>query len=229
MKKFSDEEQKINSEIREVYNSGNCNRALEMSREFLIKFPNSLQAKYNYAVMSGDYSYDIRHSEEEKNKLLEVAKNAISALFNSPELADYPHKFQQSVKNEYYWFHELPEDQYKHGLIEISKAEGIASGHYSACVGASQMALNMITKGSIKQGEVWAEKSLHHFGEFERLSPTWYNINYFGAQSYACIGEYDKAIEVFKAMYAKQGSEIKMDEVEDFLKKLGSIRSLRNT
>lgn len=225
MKQFSKEENDIRGEIRLLYNSGHCCEALEKSKDFLLKFPISLLARYSYAVMSGDYASDIKHSEKEKENLLKIAKLGISELYNDPSLRDYPRKFQKSVKNEYFWFHEMPEEQYNLGLNELEFDP--AGGHYSACVGASMLALKKILNQNLQEGETWARKSLHHFHEFENLSPAWHNINYFGSQAVACLGHYEEALEVYKAMFKKQGQAVQNSELENFLKLIEKIKKHR--
>lgn len=225
MKQFSLEEERIRAEIRSIYNSGHCDKALEMSKEFLIQFPHSFLAKYSFAVMSGDYASDYRHSREEKERLLKIARTGISELFNSLELSEYPAKFQKSVKNEYYWFHKMPEEQYNLGLTELN--HNPAGGHYSACVGASMMALKKTSERKLHEAEEWAQKSLFHFREFEKLSPTWYNINYFAAQSEACLGNYEAAVLIYKGMYHKQNSAINLEEIKKFEEHIEKIKNYR--
>lgn len=69
---------KIRDEIKAVYNAGHYDKALEMSVEFLKNYPNSFLARYSYAVMAGDFSYDLRHSQSEKERLMGIAKRAFS-------------------------------------------------------------------------------------------------------------------------------------------------------
>ncbi len=61
----------------------------------------------------------------------------------------------------------------------------------------------------------------------ENLSLSWYNINYFGAQSEACLGHYEKALEVFKAMYAKQKKEINQSQLREFEARIEVIKKNR--
>jgi hypothetical protein len=222
---FSSEEQNLNDEIRSVYNSGHCDKAFEMSREFLRKFPNSLLAKYSYSIMAGDFAYDLRHSEEEKTKLLDIAKTGTSELFKDSDLNKYPLKFQKGVKNEYFWFHEMPEEQYQLGIdwLKIDPR----GGHYSACVGASMVALKQVRLKNIKISQQWAEKSYYHFQEFEKIAPDWYNINYFGAQSLACLGKYQEAVVIYKDMFRKQGNKVNEDELSQFQKVVDEILKAR--
>lgn len=148
----------------------------------------------------------------------------MSELLNDPSFQTWPQRFQHSVRNEYYWFFELPEEQYNLG-IEILQTR--PEGHYPACVGASMMALKMLKQGKIPAAEEWGQKSLNHFHEFEKVSPNWHNINHFGAQALACLGCYDEAIACFKDMYRKQNAAEKPDEIAEFHRKLGEIRQLR--
>lgn len=226
MIKFSLEEEKMKDEIREVYNSGNCDQAVEMSKAFLTKFPESFLARYSYATMSGDFAYDPRHSKDEKQILLEIAKKGIAELFNDPNLSKCPASFQSNVKNEYYWFHELPELQYQLGINELeTNAKG---GHYSACVGASMLAFKHAHSRDFETSKNWAEKSICHFFEFEKLAPNWYNINYFCAQAFACLGQYDEALRIFKDMFRKQGNDVNQTELELFKKMIESLRKSKS-
>lgn len=219
------EEEKLDLEIRDVYNSGDCKKAIEMACAFLEKYPESFLAKYDYAVMHGDYSVTPGLSAEEKQRLLAIAKKGVSELFHDPRLAQWPSRFQKAVRNEYYWFFELPEEQYKLGIEEVNAGE---NGHYSACVGASMLALKMLKESKIKLAEEWAQKSLIHFSEFEKLDPDWYNINYFAAQALACLGLYEEAMTCFCGMYRKQQSSQKKGEIDEFSLKIQEIKKLRS-
>lgn len=211
------EEEKIHQQIRDVYNSGDCGKAVEMSIDFLKRFPQSHLARYCYAVMHGDYSYAVIHDEAERQRLLGIAKKGITEMFNDPNRFQWPQRFQERVRNEYYWFFELHEEQYKLGLEVLKRGE---NGNYSACVGASMMALKALA-------QEWAEKSLHHFAEFEKIAPDWYNINCFSARALASLGKYDEALASFKDMFRKQKSPEKPAEIQKFLNQMEDIRKLR--
>lgn len=97
------------------------------------------------------------------------------------------------------------------------------------CVGASMMALKELEiNNNIHESEIWAEKSINAFNEFEKLNPTWYNINYFSSQSYAIRGEYDKAEELFLEMFKKQNSD-SVDKAlyDDFFNRVNDIKKVR--
>jgi len=218
------EEEKFHQEIRDVYNSGDCGKAVEMSIEFLERFPKSYLARYSYAVMHGDYSYAAIHGEKEKQRLLAIAKKGISEMFNDPDRFQWPQRFQERVRNEYYWFFELHDEQYKLGLEVLKRGE---NGNYSACVGASMMALKVLKEGKKALAQEWAEKSLHHFAEFEKIAPHWYNINIFSARALASLGKYDEALVSFKDMFRKQKSPENQGEIQKFLNQMDDIRKLR--
>lgn len=220
---FSAEESAFNQRIRDVYNSGDCGRAVELAKEFLDKFPNSPLALYNYAVMHGDYSYSPEHTPEEKKRLLEIAKKGISDLFNHPQLQDWPIQFQIAVKNEYFWFFELHLEQYQLGIEEVMNGR---PGHYSACVGASMLAYKRLEQ-SIEDAEDWAKRSVYHFKEFEKSNPNWYNINIFAAQALACMGQYEEALTCFKDQFRKQGKAEDAKKIGEFLDKIDRIKKLR--
>lgn len=225
MKQFSAEEVRLHREINAVYNSGDGGRAVEMAQDFLAKFPESPKARYAFAVMHGDYSSSPTHSPEEKSRLLQIAKQYFAKLFRDPDLNSWPKEFVSSVKNEYFWFFELPHEQYELGISEIEDKDFIG-GHYSACVGASMLALKSLQSGDQVAAREWAEESFKHFQAYEILVPHWYNINYFGAQALACLGRFDAAIECHRAMYKKQGGPENQAEISEFKTKLESIKSL---
>lgn len=52
-------EAELSAKISETYNSGNGKKAVEMAIDFLREFPESRVARYQHAVMHGDYSVDI--------------------------------------------------------------------------------------------------------------------------------------------------------------------------
>ncbi len=134
-------EKKRHEEIRAVYNSGECGRAVQMSCKFLADFPDSARAQYAHAVMHGDFADSPVHSETERIRLREIAKAGISKLFHDPRNNDWDDDFVTSIRNEYYWFFELPEEQFKLG---IQRLQTVKKGNYSACVGASMMALKQL-------------------------------------------------------------------------------------
>lgn len=221
----SDQEEQFHQKIRKVYNSGDCANAVALSIEFLQKFPQSLLARYCYAVMHGDYSYSPVHGEAEKQRLLAIAKQGMAELYNDPQRNQWDAKFVRRVRNEYYWFFELYDEQYGLGVELLAQEE---EGHYSACVGASMMALKMLKAKSKSQAEDWAKRSLYHFAEFEKVSPDWYNINFFAAQALACLGKYEEALATYKDMYRKQKAPVNQIEVDDFQKKMNEIIALRS-
>lgn len=220
---FSAEEQAFSQKVRDAYNRGDCGKAVELAKDFLDKFPNSPLALFTHAAMHGEYSYSPDHTPEEKKRLFEIAQKGISDLYQDARLAGWPIHFQRSVKNEYFWLFELHQEQYQLGIDEITNGR---PGHYSACVGASMMALKRI-ESSISDSEDWAKRSLYHFTEFEKTDPSWHRINYFAAQSLACLGRYDDALNCFKDMYRKQGAPEKPKEISEFLKKIDHIKQLR--
>lgn len=222
--KTIDSEVWIHQNIRDVYNSGQCAKAVELSVEYLSKFPNSPQARYMFAVMHGDYSYDTRHSPSEKQRLLQIARDGLSQLMEHPAFSTWADDFKSRVRNEYYWFFELHQKQYELGVEQLRAGKG---GHYSACVGASMLALKLLRDGNVADAEEWARVSLTHFEEFEKVAPDWYNINHFAAQALACRGAYDEALACFKDMYRKQKSPERSDEVAEFFERVDEIKKLR--
>lgn len=215
------EEEKIRDEIRNVYNSGDAERAKDMSIEFLARFPKSPLARYQYAVMHGDSVTDSL-APAEKQRRLDIAKQGVSELFHDPALASWPAKFQRSVRNEYFWFFELPEKQYELGMDELAHGE---NGHYSATVGASMMALKELKHGGPDARE-WAERSVHHFKEYEKLVPYWYNINYFAAQAFACLGRFDDARACYLDSFRKQKAPPNEADIANFEKHIDEIKKL---
>lgn len=220
-------EQEISKEISKVYNSGKMNDALKMSAEFLKNYPHSFYAKAKYAVMHGDASYNTRLPNEVRDNYLKIAKTGTSELFNSPDFDNYPEKFKGYIRNEYYWFHEMHMEQYQLGLEELK--QGISEGDYSATVGSSMLAYKNLLNKHFDESQKWAKISIQHFKSYEKKYPDWYNINYFSAQSMACLGEYDKALELFKKMYEKQGTISDEYEINEFMLKLSEIKNILTT
>lgn len=221
---LSEREILLAEEIKEIYNSGDCKLAMEKSFEFLREFPNSYMARYEYAVTTGDYSYSVELSEEERIKYRTIGNNGIKSLAEDPEFKRWPPAFQSRVRNEYYWFFEMPKEQYELGLERIARGE---PGHYSASVGASMMALKCLKENNITLAEEWAQKSLMHFKKFEEYAPHWHNINFFAAQATACLGNYQKALLIYLDMFRKQNAPEDEAQVADFRKKVDEIRTLR--
>jgi hypothetical protein len=207
--------------MREVYNAGDGAQAVQLAIEYYEQFPQSLQAKYSYAVMHGDYSTDPIHNDGERQRLLQIAKTGIAELYNHPQRSQWDIAFQNRVRNEYYWFFELHDEQYKLGL------ERGDTGHYSATVGAAMMAVKVLRAGNKTQSEEWAHKSLKHFESFEKIAPHWYNVNFFSSRAIACLGKYDEALANFKDMFRKQNGPERPDAIQKFLKEIDDIKRWR--
>lgn len=221
---ISPREEELAAKIRETYNAGHGKKAVEMSIDFLKEFPESRVARYHYAVTHGDYSAEIGLSEEESKRYREIGNNGFKALIADPNFKKWPFKFQFSVRNEYYWFFELHQEQYELGIETIPQSE---NGHYSACVGSSMLAFKTLKAGNIPLSEEWAEKSLIHFEKYEKYMPDWYNINYFSSQSLACLGRYEEALLCYKDMYRKQKAPINEAEVAEFTNRLLEFKKYR--
>ena len=97
----SEEENQLNQEIRQVYNSGDCKKALELACDFLKRYPDSPLAKHSFAAIHGDYASSTAHDHNEKKRLLDVAKRGMSELLNDPRFAQWPERFRHSIRNEY--------------------------------------------------------------------------------------------------------------------------------
>jgi hypothetical protein len=225
-KKLSNREEVLADEITKIYNSGDCKTAVEKSIHFLREFPESIIARYKYAVMHGDYSFSVELTEEEKVKYRTIGKNGVKELFEDPSLTTWPSAFQFRVRNEYYWFFELHQEQYDLGIERITLGE---PGYYSSCVGASMLAFKSLKEKNVLLSEDWALKSLMHFHKFEEHSPNWYNINHFSALAAACLGKYEESLNLYKDMYRKQRAPINEKEVAEFVAQIEIIKTLRGT
>lgn len=224
MTSFPEAEVAWRTRIADVYNSGDCEAAVRLADEFLREHPNAPLARYCVAVMRGDFSYDSRHSVEEASRLKQIAISGVWALLEDPQFGEWPLPFQHRVRNEHYFFNEMSEEQYQLGLERIALGE---EGDYPACVGASGMALRLLKAGDVEAATSWARKSIQHFAEFEKKNPTWYNINHFGAQSAACLGEYEIAERIFRAMFGKMKKPVDEKELESFRRSCEEIKALR--
>jgi hypothetical protein len=214
------EEEEFRKKCRATYNSGKVGEAYEQAAAFYRRNPESLFAKFNFAGMAGDYSDDIALPTEKRNELRGLAKRLISEVYQDERAKLY--EFYRHVQNEYYWFHQLHEEQYALGVEFVR--EGVPRGYYSMCVGASAMAVKCLLEKKDQAGAaMWAERSVSAFHEFEKVDPDWHNINYFYADALAVLGKHDAAIAAFKDMYRKQGSPVKETEVVAFLAKLDKI------
>lgn len=160
-------EKQISDEISDIYNSGRCDFALEKAKDFIQKYPNSILARYEYAVMNGDYSGSVGLTPDQKEYHLNIAKIWIKELYEDHNFSTFPIKFQNSVRNEFYWFYELHQEQYELGIERIKA--GNAAGNYSACVGASMLAYKKILTKDLNEAEKWAKICLTHFSEFEKV------------------------------------------------------------
>ena len=224
MDDFSDIEIKIFKEISSIYNSGDILRALERSKDFLNEYPSSPLARYKVAVLHGDYSDSVELESHEKEQLKKIAKSGIRELFNELSSTNWPERFKVSVKNEYYWFFEMPEEQYKLGIEQIQKGQ---KGEYSACVGASMIALKELKLGNDTKAEKMARISLDFFKKFEEYSPNWFNINFFAAQAEAVLGRYENSMTTISKMFEKQGKPEDPAYIKDFKEKVEVIKTYK--
>ncbi len=223
--KASANEYKIFQEIKDISNTGNLKLALERAIQFLDDYPGSYLAKYEYAVCAGDYGSSQGLSESEKEKYKRIGKEEFKKLLEHPDFTLWPQDFQFRTRNEFYYFNDLPEEQYKLGLEKI--ALGLP-GDYSATVGAAMMAVKALKAGDLDSSEVWAERCLDHFTKFEVFAPHWYNINFFSSKALACLGRYEDASKNFVDMYRKRSGPIVENEVFEFRSKfLCYVKDLR--
>lgn len=209
---FSDEENEIFTKITDVYNSGEYEQAYELAHNFLIKFPNSIKAKYKLAVMAGDSSEQGILSDDIKTQRMAMAKEMINDLFQSYEQVDLPDLLNYRIRNEYYWFFKEHKNQFDLGLEMLSID---LPGHYSCCVGASMQSTKLIDQKD--EAKSWAILSIEHFDRFVEINPTWHNINLFAAKAYAVLGNKKKAIEIYDDMFLKQGKNVNLSEKQLFL------------
>ncbi|MBF0363261.1 MAG: L-2-amino-thiazoline-4-carboxylic acid hydrolase [Oligoflexia bacterium] len=210
------EQQEFDTKCREVYNSGRMKESYEMTVDAYKNNPNDLYYKYMYAVQCGDYHDDKNLPEDKQKKLLATAKKLIKEVFEDETMPLYPEKLVYAIKNEYYFFHQLHEEQFNLGKERVAK--GNLRGYYSMCVGATELACQYTMNSNADQAKIWAQKALDAFAEFEKVDPHWYNINHFAAISLAIVGKQDEAITVYKDMYRKQGSQVNEQEVTAFIK-----------
>lgn len=221
--KLSPEEQAFKEHIRAVYNSGKMSEAYEQAKEYYLSHKDSLLAKYLYAGMAGDYADDASLPEKRKADLRETAKRLIKEVYEHEDL-EYT-EFSSHVKNEYYWFHQLHEQQYRFGEMRV--AAGEPRGYYSMCVGASAMAKKCLQELKDKsRAALWAKKSVEAFDQFERVDPHWHNINYFYAYALAILGKGTEAEAAYRDMYRKQQNPVNETELNKFLKEAEIIRTL---
>ncbi len=206
---------------REIYNSGEMKYAYEMAFNGFQNNCNDLYYKYLYAVMAGDYSFDKDLAIEKQAELLAVAKKLIKEVFEDDKFKLYPDKFIITVRNEYYFFYKLFEEQFNLGRENVEN--GISGGHYSMCVGATELAKKYLKEKKNDQASLWATKELHAFTEFEKVDPHWYNINYFAATAFAILGKHDQAIVTFKDMFRKQGKIVDEESVVWFQKEIANL------
>ena len=225
---FTQEELDFRKKNRDTYNTGDMKGAYEQAVEFYKKNPNSIIAKYCYAVMSGDYSDDISLTKEKSSELLEIAKKLIKELYLDERVPNCPGRWYSSIRNEYYWFHKLPQEQYNLGVEDV--ANGDLGGSYSMCVGAASMANKCLLElNNFASAKEWANKSISAFNEFEKIDSSWYNINYFCADALNILGKYDDALLAFKDTYRKQRSPVNEKEVEDFIKRTKKVKEIIET
>ena len=225
--KLTPEERAFKEHVQTVYNSGKMQEAYELAKEYYLGHKDSLLAKYLYAGMAGDYADVPLLQEEKKAELRETAKHLIKEVYEHEDLERT--EFYSAAKNEYYWFHQLHEEQYNFGEKRV--ASGEVRGYYSMCVGASAMAKKCLLELKDKPGAAtWAQKSAEAFRQFEKIDPHWHNINYFYAYSLAILGKAAEAEAAYRDMYRKQNNPVNEGELENFIKETNNILThLRET
>lgn len=218
--KLTTEEQAFKEHVRAVYNNGQMQEAYELAKEYYLGHKDSLLAKYLYAGMAGDYADAPLLQEEKKTEMRETAKRLIKEVYDHEDLERT--EFSSAAKNEFYWFHQLHEEQYHFGKKRV--AAGEVRGYYSMCVGASAMAKRCLLELKDKpRAATWAEKSAEAFRQFEKIDPHWHNINYFYAYSLAILGKMAEAEAAYRDMYRKQNNPVNEGEFENFRRETNNI------
>ena len=219
--KLTEEQCRFNTECRQLYNSGHMKEAYEMALERYKQSPDQLFYKFMYAIMAGDYSFDESLRQEKREELLGVAKELIKEVYFDPMMGRYEPILVTAFKNEYFFFYQLYEEQYNHGVENV--ANGIIRGYYSMCVGATEMAKKKLRTGDLEGAKVWATKGLDAFHEFEKIDPHWYNINFCGAEALAILGRREEAAGVFRDMYRKQNQNADEAAVAKFVEQAKNL------
>jgi len=210
---LSPEERTFKAHLRAVYNSGKVQEAYEQARDNYTANPDSLLAKFLYAGMAGDYSDDIMLSDEQKKELRDIAKRLTKEVYEHRDLERT--EFCSHARNEYFWFHELYDQQYRFGQECVTAGE--PRGYYSMCVGASAMAKKCLLELNDRNSALaWAQKSIEAFHEFEKIDPDWHNINYFYAYALAILGKGPEAAAAYRDMYRKQKNSVNDLEFNKF-------------
>lgn len=222
--RLTDEERNFQALNRATYNSGKMSQAHEQAAAFYARNPGSLFAKFLYAAMSGDYADDLTLPEARRRELSATARGLIKEVYEDKNLPRC--EFYSHARNEYFWFHQLHEEQYALGEERVARGE--LRGYYSMCVGASAMAKKILTVERDRPGaEAWAAKAAAAFREFEKLDPNWYNINHFYAYALAVLGDMQGAIAAYEDMYRKQKAEVDEAQLKHFIAEAEKIASLR--
>jgi len=221
------EQKEFHRHCMDTYNSGNMKTAFELALLSYEQDKNNLFYKYMYAVLCGDYSFDKKLETHEQQELLAIAKKLLKEVFEDKEMSRYSDNLVSSIKNEYYFFNQLFEDQYNLGKERVANGQG--HGTYSMCVGAAELAKKRIDEKNISEAQSWAKKSLDAFLEFEKISPTWYNINIFAATALIILGRDQDAILTYKDLYRKQGSPINEKEMKDFAEEMAILVEKRDS
>lgn len=209
--------------IRAIYNTGECKQAMEMAREFARKSPDSLEMRFLAATLAGDLSYDETRDPLERAELLTHARQEISLLYHDKARHRMSARQENGLANEYFRFFKLHMEQYAHGLKVM--AHGDQRGSYSVCVGASSESVRvLLEEQDVECAQVWARRALVAFDDFQVLDPTWYNINHFGAQAKAVLGDFEGAEATYSEMFAKQGKPVCAAHTQAFLQQLELIK-----
>ncbi|SMF41584.1 hypothetical protein [Pseudobacteriovorax antillogorgiicola] len=212
-------------EWRRLQKSTNWNdlkAAYEMTLKYKSQYPNSDHAKYISAVMAGDYSELLSRQEER-----EIKEKASKDLFEIMErLGQLPIKYQNLLRNEYYYHSNQFLNQYLLGR-EQESSRSKSTGNFSIGVGGSEYAYELILSGKVAEAQRFAKMSVIGWETHASLTPDWaYPYPYFYIQALYIAGEFNKADRFYEKLKPNEGYKLKIPIYKKYDARLEKIKDI---
>ena len=149
--------------LRALFSADKAGAARRLAANFLKNYRGNFQARYCYAVSLSEGTAGLSKAQVDRNR-----KRTVMLL---KKLINERHRItlEQSLglENEYYWFSNQPEKQYKLGR-RMLRRHGITRAHYSCGVGAAMMALKEARRGNLTAVRVWFDRAQASWKQYHR-------------------------------------------------------------
>lgn len=208
--------EKYFTRLRQLSNEGRYRECRAYIKKLLRSYPGDFRLLYADAVFHSEQT--IGYSQRALDRRYRETAARLRKLL--PRVPLEMEILRNSIRNEYYWFSKQPRKQYLLGLELVRK--GWKRSHYSAGVGASQMAIQKMREGRRSSAIRWAKISEEHWLKFFEEDSRWYNSYLFYATA---LGVQGRTLEMERAL--RRGARIAKKSAKDPI--FNKVRSdLRN-